>query len=49
MDLLAFTLNFKERPEDEIFVWHFPVSIKLGGNVIEVDQHNAEIVITTNE
>lgn len=26
---------------DEVLIWHFPVSIKLGCNDIEVDQHNA--------
>lgn len=37
------------RTEDEIFIWHFPVSIKSGNNIIELDQHNAEIVLSIED
>jgi hypothetical protein len=35
------------KAEDEILVWHFPVSIKLGTNVIEIDQYNANTLFFT--
>lgn len=33
---------------DEIFVWHFPVKIKSGRNVIEVDQNNAAVIFSAD-
>lgn len=35
--------------EDDVFVWHLPVEIKSGGNFIEIDQHNAEVVFSIND
>ncbi len=32
------------KTNDEIFVWHLPIKIKSGRNVIEIDQHNADAV-----
>lgn len=37
------------KADDEIFVWHLPVNIKAGGNLIEIDQHNADAVFAAAE
>lgn len=34
---------------DEIFVWHLPVQIRAGGNTVEIDQTNAEVIFEINE
>jgi hypothetical protein len=33
----------------EVFVWHLPIEIKLGENMIEIDQYNAEVVFSADE
>ncbi|HEX8267391.1 MAG TPA: hypothetical protein VF596_18470 [Pyrinomonadaceae bacterium] len=35
-----------KRVEDEVFIWHHPIQIKSGKNRIELDQHNAEVVLS---
>lgn len=37
------------KTEDEIFVWHLPVTIKSGENLIELDQNNAETVLSIED
>jgi hypothetical protein len=37
------------KADGEILVWHFPVNIRVGSNVIEVDQHNTSVVFAADE
>ncbi len=37
------------KTEDEVFVWNLPVEIKSGINSIEIDQYNAETVLSLDE
>lgn len=37
------------KTEDEIFVWHLPIEIKSGRNLIEIDQHNAEVIFSADQ
>jgi hypothetical protein len=37
------------RTEAEVFVWNLPVEIKSGSNVIELDQHNAQVVYSVDD
>ena len=34
------------RTENEILVWNLPVQIRAGANVIELDQHNAQVIFS---
>lgn len=34
------------RTEDEVLVWNQPVKIVAGSNLIEIDQHDADVVLT---
>ncbi len=37
------------KSDGEIFVWHLPIEIKSGGNLVEIDQHNADVVFSLDE
>ncbi len=35
------------RTEDKVYIWHLPIEINSGRNLIEIDQHNADVVFSS--
>ncbi len=38
-----YLFTFKEA-DGEVFIWHFPIDLVIGGKTVEIDQHNADAV-----